>query len=69
MIHIAEDALILGHTIDDVHLMTQLLEFAFQGIALQYGSVVLCPVKGEYSYFHLFMFLVFSVFSRCSKGA
>ena len=60
MIHIAEDALVLGHTIDDVHLMTQLLEFAFQGIALQYGSVVLCPVKGEYSYFHsVHVFMLF----------
>ena len=69
MIYVAEDALVLRYPVDDVHLMAQLLKLAFQGIALQYGSVVLCPVKGEYSYFHLFMFLVFSVFSRCSKGA
>ena len=69
MIYVAEDALVLRYPVDDVHLMAQLLKLAFQGIALQYGSVVLCPVKGEYSYFHLFMFLVFSVFPRCSKGA
>ena len=48
-----KDSLILRQPVDNQHLMSHVLQFTLQRVALQYRSVVLRPVKCQDSYSHV----------------